>query len=424
MINSIQRLIPRGSGALDLYIEFAPQSPVEFEDELELLDVGARAKCPVLRVPLRGRGVNPSLVIEPRDGVLDFKDVLARSRSVQELTLTNASGFPLKFSIAAWSDAPSVVGLSVSAVSGLPVFSFLPSEGTIPAQASLTVKAAFHPDHSRPDHYAERFRIHVPNESERHLLSLSGRCWESQLYVFAPGASVELHAVEAHADQVVVPSPTVSPAIEDLFDLPPSVSIASLLKPAAAAGLSPPMALAKPPTTITITFGDGLEDTRRFFVGSTLPLTATGSPATDSDAAKAAASAFSFELAVDGDSPHAKLFALEPLKGSLSPGQQLAVAASFRPPTQQKDSSAAGSAALAALFPSAAAQTRPEVRVSQWVELRATCTLRGGVMWRQTAAAAGPAASAPQAAGKAAPTSGEAGDTRVVTLVLRAKLHI
>jgi hypothetical protein len=131
------------------------------------------------------------------------------------------------------------------------------------------------------------------------------------MYVFAPGG----HVVETLADEAIVPPPTVSPAIEDLFDLPPSVSIASLLKSA----LPPWMALAKPPTTITITFGDDQSsngDTQGLFVGSTLPLVTT---TTDSDAAKAAASAHSFELVVDGDSPHAKLFTLEPLKGSLSP---------------------------------------------------------------------------------------------------------
>jgi hypothetical protein len=230
------------------------------------------------------------------------------------------------------------------------------------------------------------------------------------MYVFAPGG----HVVETLADEAIVPPPTVSPAIEDLFDLPPSVSIASLLKSA----LPPWMALAKPPTTITITFGDDQSsngDTQGLFVGSTLPLVTT---TTDSDAAKAAASAHSFELVVDG--PHAKLFTLEPLKGSLSPGQQVAVSASFHPPSQLKDAIPA----LTALLPSSGT-SRPDLQVSQWVELRVTCTLRGGVMWRQTAATAAPTTSVPAATGgKVSPQGGEAGDTRVVVLVLRAQLRV
>ncbi|RLN83695.1 hypothetical protein BBJ28_00012022 [Nothophytophthora sp. Chile5] len=295
-----------GGGHRRLRIEFEPREPLVYEDELELTAPGVK-----LRVQLSGAGIPSCLSLTPIDGRLDFQDVLARTRSVQELLVANGSAFPLAFSIVNEEESD---GSTTS--TGLPVFSFSPSEATIPAEGVMKVLVAFQPDHQRPGHYTQRFRLKVPNESERHTLDLSGRCWENQVYVFAPTATT---ASSTSGRSLVAPPP-----VEDLFDLPPSVALSQLTGDLSTAGFR------KPPVTLTLSFpgfDEGGGDSQTLFVGSTAPCGGSSGVLDD-----VSGSSGSFEFAVDATSPHAKLFTLEPMRGTVAAGQQLSVQVAYQPP--------------------------------------------------------------------------------------------
>ncbi|KAJ8574991.1 hypothetical protein ON010_g4222 [Phytophthora cinnamomi] len=457
-------------------VEFEPLTPLIYEDELELTALGVH-----IRVRLRGEGINPSLTLTPPNGNLDFLDVLARTRSVRELVLANGSAFPLAFSIVALDESYSAKQEEASGVkaeksmttsTGLPVFTFSPTSAVIPENGSITVQVVFQPDHQRPGHYARRYRIKVPNESEQHVISVAGRCWENQLYVFAPTADIS-PVPSDHVDTEVGLLPKRSPLltprpVEDLFDLPPSVPL-SQLPPSIGVGELPAAGLRKPPSSVILTFaGDevlcssrgslaGETDTggsgritKTLFIGSTTPSSGIYGGLDEVPAgavANAGGSAGSFELVVDAASPHAKMFTLEPARGAIAAGQQLAIQVTYHPPvpaaasalgsdTPTPSSSARSTGAVSVPASSArakSAQRRLELEVVQWVQVRVQCTLKGGALWRTlpvTGAAPVPSAATATsghqqkgATNAGASTVPDGADTRIVTVILRARLE-
>jgi hypothetical protein len=443
-------------------IEFEPRTPLVYEDELELSAVGVN-----IRVRLRGEGINPSLSLTPADGKLDFQDVLARTRNVRELVLANGSAFPLAFSIVSLDDhddpkrekAPET-----TTSTGLPVFTFSPTSAVIPENGSLAVQVAFQPDHQRPGHYARRYRVKVPNEREQHVVSVTGRCWENQLYVFVPTAEASPPSprpVESSAKR----QPLLAPRpVDDLFDLPPSISLSQLNATVGPSDL-PAAGLRKPSSTLVLAFSgddagaltgdaESVDSPRRgkitktLYIGSTAPSSgvyggfdeAVAAPLTGATGG----SAGSFELIVDAVSPHAKLFTLEPSRGVIATGQQLAVQVTYYPPAPAaasplgSDSGSAststranGAVASASSDRARSAKRRPELEVVQWVQVRVQCTLKGGSLWRPLPAAGGTSAPHPTSAGGAhqqqkganAGAAQEGADTRTVTVILRARLE-
>lgn len=409
MVNSLRPI--RSGETRTIKMEFKPQSPIIYEDELQLSSLAIGT----VKIPLRGEGINPSLSIQPADGWLDFKDVLARSKSVLELVLANAGSFPLTYSIAPWPEHTEAMAAS----NGLPVFTFTPCEAIIPAQDSLAVKVAFNPALQRPDHYTQQFRIQVPNESEKHLLTLAGRCWEDQLYVFSP-ALLDL-PLSAKTIRASGNAPLLAPPpIEDPFDLPPNINLTQLASSSTIASLFT-AGLRKSQSTITIAFDDEERSasplTRHLMIGSTLSpsddeshLSAvpTGKPA-----ASSASPVGSFELAFVENAAHpeyAKLFSLEPMKGALTAGQQVQVHATYHESPTAGDHDAAEVALC---------EKQKDLTVSQWIQVQAVCTLRGGFLWRQLPQLAGGSQSGNQRSGGGAADS----ESRTVQIILRAKLQ-
>ncbi|KAF1323961.1 hypothetical protein FI667_g10179, partial [Globisporangium splendens] len=398
-------------------MEFKPQSPIVYDDELCLSSPSIGA----VRVPLRGEGINPSLSIQPPDGWLDFKDVLVRSKSVLELVLSNASSFPLTYSIVLW---PESTEASIGS-NGLPVFTFTPSDAMIPAQGTLAIKVGFNPMAQRPKHYKQQFRIKVPNESENHLLTLTGRCWEDQLYVYSP-VLLDLSPATKTESARSVASLVAPPLIEDPFDLPPSVSLNQLSSGGSTASSSSlfTAGLRKPQPTIVITFDEGHTSMQPLIIGSTLPLSDDESHTTAASGGKTAASsppAGSFELVLVENPAHpeyAKLFSLEPMKGTLAAGQQVQVQATLNDPQSLTEDHDAAESALRS--------KQKHLIVSQWVQVHAICTLRGGVQWRQFPQP--PGSGGPLATGN--PKTGVGGtgasdsESRTVQITLRAQVQI
>lgn len=431
VINSLRPLAGFGGPSRKLKVEFRPHLPLVYQDELELQSPSVSP----IRIPLRGEGINPSLLIQPSGGLVDFKDVLARNRAIQDIVLANASAFPLTFSIRVFhstSDSaklkqhpesePQIVFTSI----GAPAFTIVPSEGSIPAQSTLTLKAIFLPDHQKPDHYMQQFRIVVPNESEHHVVTLSGRCWENQLYVFYPQYAETTGPASASPLQL-------APPVEDLFDLPPQLGLNLLSSPLSSL-LSSSM-LRKSVSTIMISFDDEATETasnRTIFIGSTiLPMSQSeedaGNNSSASGSAKNAATpSGSFELSLDEpSSTHGKLFAIEPMKGSLTAGQSVPVQVTYQRPSKPSSSGRGHDSHE---------MESSNLVVSQWIQVRVVCTLRGGFLWRPlptVSSGAAPVAMTPaQPPGKGAQAStnaatksaGNEPESRVVHLVLRARL--
>ncbi|TYZ57672.1 hypothetical protein PybrP1_011177, partial [[Pythium] brassicae (nom. inval.)] len=357
VVNSL-RTVRKSGGTHVIKLEFKPQSPIIYEDELEL----SSSIFGTLRVPLRGEGINPSLSFRPADGWLDFKDALARSRVALELVLANASAFPLTYSIAEWPAPTTARERAESgrefATNGLAAFSFSPREALIPAQGSLSVKVVFSPAMQRPEHYRQQFRINVPNESEMHVLTLSGRCWEDQLYIFSPSLlDLSPAAKPVRRDSKCGHSAAVlsaPPPTEDPFDLPPTMNLGALLSTNAVLGAG----LRKPQPTIVLTFdsddpeSEAVADAsgallQQLVIGCTLPPSddetqlqhAAPSGKVPPSTAAAGSATGSFEIAVMESAAHpehTKLFALEPMKGMLTAGQQTRVQISFSPNQHQQ----------------------------------------------------------------------------------------
>ncbi|KAK1930806.1 Cilia- and flagella-associated protein 74 [Phytophthora citrophthora] len=390
-------------------VEFEPQTPLQYEDELELSALGVN-----IRVKLRGEGINPSLTLTPADGKVEFPDVLARTRNSRELLLANGSAFPLAFSFVN-EDGNSLTS------TGLPAFTFSPTNGIIPANDFLAVQVIFQPDHQRPGHYWSRYRIKVPNESEQHLVEVSGRCWENQVYVFAPSGDPGLQPL-------LNPSP-----VEDLFDVPPSVSLNQL--PIGVNEL-PAVGLKKPTCTVMLTF-TGAEDAvdmgrkRTLFVGCTTSSNGVYGGLDDGNPASSTAggSGGSFELLVDAASPYANYFTLEPARGAIAAGQQLAIQVTYNPPAPtvaSADITTTSSSARTGGAVALASARRPELEIVQWVNVRVQCILKGGALWRTIGPSGGTPANAVASQQKGPSTAGttpDGADTCIVTVVLRARLE-
>jgi hypothetical protein len=98
-------------------------------------------------------GVRPEVELDTPDGLIYFANLLAAESSEKSFTIKNVSLFPVKFNF-------SKRALGVSNHSGLAAFTYIPSEGTIQAKQSLTVKIIFAPDHPS-NHYYEVVSIHI-----------------------------------------------------------------------------------------------------------------------------------------------------------------------------------------------------------------------------------------------------------------------
>ncbi|KAG1691024.1 hypothetical protein DVH05_027307 [Phytophthora capsici] len=371
-------------------VEFEPCALLQYEDELELSALGVN-----IRVKLRGEGINPSLTLTPADGKVDFQDVLARTRNTREVVLANVSASPLAFSFVS-EDCDSLTSTE------LPAFTFSPTEGTIPVNDSLTVQVVFQPDHQRPSHYSSRYRIKVQNECEQYFVQVSGRCWENQVYVFAPtGDTIE------DEQPLLNPSP--------VEEVSPSTSLNQL--PIETNEL-PSVGLEKPTSTVVLTF-TGAKDVwdmgrkKTLFIGCTAP----SSGGLDDGNPAFGGSGGSFELLVDAESPYANYFTLEPARGAIAAGQQLAIKVTYNPP--------APTVASGDLTTSFTGDTQgkslqqPELEVAQWVNVRVQCSLKGGASGGTPTSTA---ANQLKGLNTSEPEPDEA-DTRIVTLILRARLE-
>ncbi|OQS07554.1 hypothetical protein THRCLA_00440 [Thraustotheca clavata] len=324
VINAL-RSVPGDGGTTNLYVEFTPSAAFIYQQDLNIQTTRGD-----IRVPLEGEGVSPVLRITPADGTISFKPVLARERGFTEFSLLNSSQFPLKFIIKALEHMhPNYNHINV--------FSCIPSEAIIPPGETQVIRAVFSPDHERPMEYRTDFRIDVPNQTEDHVISLRGRCWECQTYVI---------------------SDDTTPSAEDIYELPMHVSLPSSIMEF----------IKKPPRILQVVF-DTEAETKHVIVGSIGPQEdkehghgSNSSGFSDGKASSPASFEIVFEIlsGMNMMEKHRKYFSIEPMKGNVSPGHEVNVAVHFNPKIDDHDN--AGS----------------QLRILHWIRITAKIVIKGG----------------------------------------------
>jgi hypothetical protein len=183
-------------------VQFAPEAQGVRQESLTLH--AAAIGCS-LHVSLRGDGVSPNLTIDPPDGRIDLGHCLEMDSSESELTLHNASVFPLTFKLLPVGE-PSLNFNNQSP------FSIIPSEASVQPGADLKVKVRFLPDHERAWPYQHLVRVVVPNQVKEHCLHLIGRCESRQMYVATVDGCGDAAAQqpEEREDPLLMPANVIS----------------------------------------------------------------------------------------------------------------------------------------------------------------------------------------------------------------------
>jgi len=112
-----------------IMVKFAPEAQGIRQESLTLHSASLGAS---LHIALRGDGVSPNLTIDPADGKIDLGHCLEMDSAESELTLHNASVFPLTFKLVPVGD-PSLNFNNQSP------FSIIPSEASVLPGADLKV---------------------------------------------------------------------------------------------------------------------------------------------------------------------------------------------------------------------------------------------------------------------------------------------
>jgi hypothetical protein len=180
----------------NLMIECLPLRPGLFIEVLELAPseaVGGHR----LRITLRTEGMKPSVSLEglssapaswgPRDGILNFGNILAGDVIMSKFSVVNKSKFAVDLNITRLACA----GLSPMAqasliertAAGLPIFSYRPERLTVSPDSSSQVEVYYRPDRNRFLPMREDIRVRVGDTDEVLTVGLFGRCWPRQNYV-------------------------------------------------------------------------------------------------------------------------------------------------------------------------------------------------------------------------------------------------
>ncbi|CAK4787573.1 unnamed protein product [Aphanomyces euteiches] len=324
ILNALRTITGHG-GTDTVLVEFSPTAPLIFNEDLTLHTCRGS-----LSVRLHGEGVSPVLGIVPPDGRIDFKPVLAREKGFTDFTLLNTSQFPLTYVLKPLEEHAH------SNFNHTLVFSCVPNAATIPPGGTQIARATFSPDHERPIEYVSKFRVDVPNQTEDHVITFKGRCWECQSYVVQQEEATESSHVVS----------------EDIFDLPLHIPM--------------PTALAdfvkKPPRTIQVQFNTDAA-VKKVLVGCVGPQSDEGHQGGAAFSDGKTSSPTTFEIVFDACNgvmdKYKKYFDVEPLKGTVNPGHDTAVAIQFKP-NGGGDDDAGG------------------LRILHWIRVTAKITLKGG----------------------------------------------
>jgi len=112
-------------------IQFEPHAQQIYEERVIIYSGST-----MVSVDLKGTGVRPEVNIEPDDGLITFSNILVNENSEKTFKISNVSSFPVNYKLV--SEAAGVDNLSKKRP-----FLLIPSEGTIQAMQTYTVKIIF-----------------------------------------------------------------------------------------------------------------------------------------------------------------------------------------------------------------------------------------------------------------------------------------
>ena len=144
-----------------------------------------------------GEGVRPKLSIEPAAPTLHVGDAVVDTIVTQVVKLRNETDRPLSYNV--------IMSQKKRAnKKGKEPFGCVPATGVIPPSSVAEVEVRFCPDHQSTG-FGCLMTVDVPSEIETHEVVLSGRGWESAMFVVGGEAAEE----EARSDKLS--------ALPDLF---------------------------------------------------------------------------------------------------------------------------------------------------------------------------------------------------------------
>lgn len=321
-------------------IQFQPTSQAHYHENL----IFTTSLGTVIEIPVTGEGVSPTLRVEPSDGQLAFAPVLVCEQSTRTLELHNSSDFPLQYEIISRTTATNGAGTGAHEqyrnLNNRSTFYCIPREGQIPPRACHTIEATFAPDEGRPMlEYCETFDILVPNQKEHHQVNFTGRCFDRQLYLFP-----------------VQDRPNPHEAIEDCFRFP------SYFRKSDSSSSSSRRRL-------EVQFEIQSPNIKHLTIGCLKLNPGSGS--------SSSGGTFEFEIINDDASSESAwhpYFTLHPMKGTLSPGQEIQLALEYQPARASPEEQ--GEATKEEEKDAAAASE--SLSIGQWIEVSWLGRLKGG----------------------------------------------
>ncbi len=116
--------------------------------------------------------------LEPATPAIDMGDILAGEEGSAQLKLTNTVSFALQYSVV-------VQNIGRSNANGTQPFDAVPADAVVPQSSFKDIQVSFRPDDESP-FYSCALEVVVPNQKEKSVYTLLGRCWAQAMYCRLP----------------------------------------------------------------------------------------------------------------------------------------------------------------------------------------------------------------------------------------------
>ena len=149
----------------------ANESPSEKYEQKLTIQSGQAS----VTVKLLGKSVKPEVTLTPEDGLLNIGATLPGERIEKSFEVKNVSSFSLDFRL-------ELQKAGLKRTDGQEAFLYLPSQGTLAAGQSQTIKVLFIPDRIS-EKYFHLLKIEVPNQKTERKLFIKAACFPRQAFV-------------------------------------------------------------------------------------------------------------------------------------------------------------------------------------------------------------------------------------------------
>lgn len=190
MRNALRDIPPNGSHSMIL--KFTPDNTGKFYENLQIYYNASS----YLELIITGIGIDPTVELVPKEGLIDWGHVMSGDVCTQTLQLHNPSQLTVKYKLVLECLEYNSKFKSVSNHNGQPPFTCIPNTGKILPDSSIDVSIEFSPDHSS---LFFNDILHVDINSKRiQSLQLKGCSWTTNMFVLGGLELVpELQSMEA-----------------------------------------------------------------------------------------------------------------------------------------------------------------------------------------------------------------------------------